>query len=34
MASGKMQICVSADLQIFKCAKCRWFCGFFCGRDG
>jgi len=26
--------CGFADLRIFKRVKCRWFCDFFCGRDG
>lgn len=33
-ASGKMRICGSADLQIFKRVKCRWFCGFFADVTG
>jgi len=28
-ASSKMRICGCANLRIFKCLKCEWFCGFF-----
>jgi len=31
---GPLVKCGSADLHIFKRVKCRWFLGFFCGRDG